>query len=176
MTLSHTLVAQGESSLVIIRLGRNFWISFSLFFWVFSSRTEEQSIILMLCSAVVEQEASSKEREITVFPFLYSQNGKVGKFIWDGPKKVKTRKTSPQFLCRSWTLNGEEKNANLLSLTGSSWHGPHADLFLRWIMTKNDWDGGQLQNLIPEMLPDGESELMVEPVSDMSKVGIQILL
>lgn len=43
-------------------------------------------------------------------------------------------------------------------------------------MKKDDWDGGQLQNLIPEMLLDGESELMVEPVSDMSKVGIQILL
>lgn len=79
-----------------------------------------------------------------------------------------------------------------LSVMNAKWGGKKckssvADrIFLAWCSCwlvpqmdyekKNDWDGGQLQNLIPEMLLDGESELMVEPVSDLSKVGIQILL
>lgn len=86
----------------------------------------------------------------------------------------------------------KDKSTVSLSVMNAKWWGKKMLIFCRWqdvlgmvlmltcssdgLWQKNDWDGGQLQNLIPEMLLDGESELMVEPVSDMSKVGIQILL
>lgn len=42
---------------------------------------------------------------------------------------------------------------------------------------KYDLDGGQLQNLIPEMLLEAEEGRMSEPyMADMSKAGIQIQL